>query len=78
MHICIGNQTTIDSGNGLLPGLHKAINWTNAGILLIGPFSYKLKRHFNHSSYIFIQENAFENIICKIVAILSQCVNPVA
>ena len=29
--------TIIGSDNGLLPGWHQAIIWTNAGILLIGP-----------------------------------------
>ena len=29
--------TIIGSDNGLSPGRHKAIIWTNAGILLIGP-----------------------------------------
>ena len=37
MHICVGKQNIIDSGNGLSPGRHQAIIWTNAGILLIGP-----------------------------------------
>ena len=36
-HISIGNLTIIGSDNGLLPGRHQAIIWTNAGILLIGP-----------------------------------------
>ena len=36
-HICISKLTIIDSDNGLLPGRHQAIIWTNAGILLIGP-----------------------------------------
>ena len=34
MYLCIGNLTTIGSGNGLLPGGLQAIIWTNAGILL--------------------------------------------
>ena len=33
MNICM----VIVSDNGLLPGLHQAIIWTNVGILLIGP-----------------------------------------
>ena len=37
MHICISNLTIICSDNGLSPGLHQAIIWNNAGILLIGP-----------------------------------------
>ena len=36
-HVCIGNLTIIDSDNGLSPGQHQAIIWTNAGMLLIGP-----------------------------------------
>ena len=33
----ISKLTIIGSDNGLLPGRHQAIIWTNAGILLIGP-----------------------------------------
>ena len=36
-HICIGNLTIIGSDNGLSPGRHQAIIWTNDGILSIGP-----------------------------------------
>ena len=36
-HICFGNLTIIGSDNGLSPGRRQAINWTNVGILLIGP-----------------------------------------
>ena len=38
-HICVSKLITIGSDNGLSPGRHQAIIWTNAGILLIGPFS---------------------------------------
>ena len=37
-HLCISKLTTIGLDNGLLPGRHQAIIWTNAGILSIGPF----------------------------------------
>ena len=37
MHICVGKTTIIGSDNGLLPGRHQAIIWTNAGIWIIGP-----------------------------------------
>ena len=37
-HICVGNLTIIGPNNGLLPGSCKGIIWTNAGILLIGPW----------------------------------------
>ena len=35
-HICVSNLTIIGSDNGLLPGRHQAIIWTNAEILWIG------------------------------------------
>ena len=35
-HICISKLTIIGSDNGLSPGRHQAIIWTNAGIVLIG------------------------------------------
>ena len=34
-HICISKLTIIGSDNGLAPGRHQAIIWTNAGILLV-------------------------------------------
>ena len=34
-HICVSKLTIIGSDNGLSPGRRQAINWTNAGILLI-------------------------------------------
>ena len=36
-HICISKLTIIGSDNGLSPGWHQAIIWSNAGILLVGP-----------------------------------------
>ena len=77
-HICVSNLTTIGSVNGLSPGRRQVITWTNAGILLMGPLG-TLQWHFNRNCNIFIQENAFESIVCKMTAILSrpQCVNTV-
>ena len=40
-HICVSKQTIIGSDNGLSPGRRQAIIWTNAGILLIGPWGTK-------------------------------------
>ena len=37
LHICVGDLTIIGSDNGLLPGRHQAITWTNVGILLTWP-----------------------------------------
>ena len=56
----------------------QAIIWSNAGILLIGPLgAIKFQWNFNRNSNIFIQENAFENVVCEMASILSrpQCVN---
>ena len=36
-HKCVDNLNILGSDNGLLPGRHQAIIWTNAGILFIGP-----------------------------------------
>ena len=71
-HICVGKPTIIVSDNGLSPGRRQAIIWNNAGILLIGPLGTKLQWNFNPNSYIFIQENALENIVCEMASILSR------
>ena len=42
-HICADKLNIISSDNGLLPGRHQAVIWTNAGILLIAP----LRTNFN-------------------------------
>ena len=36
MHIYVSKLTITDSGNGLSPGWHQAIIWSNGGLLLIG------------------------------------------
>ena len=36
-HICVSKIIIIGSDNGLSPGRHQAIIWSNDGILLIGP-----------------------------------------
>ena len=75
-HICVGKLTTIGSDNGLSPGRRQAIIWTIAGILLFRPLGTKFKWNLNRNSYVFIQENSFENVVCEMAAILSrpQCV----
>ena len=76
-HICVSKLTIIVSDNGLSPDRSQAIIWTNAGILLIGPLGTNFSEILNRNSNIFIQENAFENVVCETAAILSwpQCVN---
>ena len=71
-HICVGKLTIIGSNNGLSPGRCQAIIWTNAGTLFNWTLRNKLQWNFNRNSYIFIQENTFENVIRKMTAILSR------
>ena len=42
MHICVSKLTIIASENGLLPGCHQAITWTNVGMFLM-PLSHCYK-----------------------------------
>ena len=76
-HICISKVTVIGPDIGLSPERRQAILWTNAGILFIGTLGTKIQWNLKQNSYIFILENAFENVICEIAGILSrsQCVN---
>ena len=75
-HICATKLTTIGSDNGLSPGRRQAIIWTSVGILVIGPLGTNFSEIFNRNIHIFIQENAFENVVWEKAAILSrpQCV----
>ena len=70
--ICVSKLTIIGSDNGR----RQAIIWTNAGILLIGPLGTNF-RNIKRNSYIFIQENLFESVVCEMSAMLSrsQCVH---
>ena len=52
MHICFSKLTIIGSDNGLSPGRHQAIIWTNAGIWSIGPLG-------TNSSEILIETDKF-------------------
>ena len=75
MHIWTGNLTIIDSDNGLSPGWRQAIIWTNGRLLLIGPLGTNFSEILIEI-HICTQENAFETVVCEMVAILSrtQCV----
>ena len=75
-HLWVSILTIIGSDNGLLPGwtshyLNQCWNIVNWSL------RNKLQWNFNRNSYISIQENAFESVVCEMVAILSwpQCVN---
>ena len=74
-HIFVKKLTTIGSDNCLSPGRCQAIIWITAGIK---PFETNVSQIFIFFYlYNFIQENAFENVVWKMAAILSrpQCVN---
>ena len=66
----------IDSNSDWSPIRCQPIIWANIGLLWIRLWN-KLLWNFNQKSNIFIQENAFEKVICKKAAIFSgpQCVN---
>ena len=54
----------------LSPARHRAIIWTNTDLLSIGPLEINLSE-ISMETNIFAQDNAFENVICKTVTILS-------
>ena len=71
-HICVNDLTSIGSDNGLSPGRRQAIIRTNAGILLIRPLGTHFSEFLSRNSNIFIQENAFESVVCEKADILSR------
>ena len=78
-YIWVGKLTIIGSDNGLSPERREAVIWTNAGILLIGPLGTNFSEILIAiQTFSFKKINAFENIVCKMVSILSrpQCVKP--
>ena len=56
------------SGNGLSHIRHQSFTLTNVYLTLWSIFQWNFIRNWN----IFIQENAFENVVCKMAAILFQ------
>ena len=56
----------IGSGNGLSPVRRQAIIWNNAGLLSIGPMGTNFSKIRIANLSFFIQENAFENVVCQI------------
>ena len=72
-HICVGHLTIIGSDNGLSPGRRQAIIWSNQCWNIINwTLGNKLQWNFNRNSNIFIQEIAFESVVCEKAAILSR------
>ena len=64
MHICISKLTIIGSHNDLAPTRRQVIvNWTPRN---------KFQWNLNQNPYFLIEENAFETVVWKMSAILSQ------
>ena len=57
------NQAIIASDNGLSPGRCQAIIWSNVDYIVIYTITNKIRWNFDRNSHIFIQENAFENVL---------------
>ena len=76
MHICVSKLNIIASDNGLSPGQHQAIIWTNAGILLIKPSGTNFSEILIRIQIFSFTKNVLENVVCKMAFILcrSQCV----
>ena len=71
-HICVSKLTIIGSDNGLPPGRRQAIIWNNDEILLIQTLGTNLSEILSEIHSNFIQENAFQNVVCKMASILSR------
>ena len=59
---------TIGSSNSLFPAFHLVIKWINADLLSIQ--DHKKYWIWEKNIGIFIKENAFENIVCKMSGML--------
>ena len=56
------NQAVTDSDNGLSLARHRAVVWINIGLFSIGNI---FQRNWNQNTTIFVDENDFENVVCK-------------
>ena len=72
------NKAKISSDYGLSPVRRQAIIIsTNFWLFVNWTLGIKLQRNFNQNTVMLIQASAFENVVCKMAAMLSrlQCVN---
>ena len=68
-HICVSDLTRIGSDNGLSAPSHYQNQCWN---IVNKTLRNKLQWIFSRNSNIFIQENAFESVVCEKMAILSR------
>ena len=73
MHIYVSKLTIMGSDNGLSPDRRQAIIWTNWCWNIVNlNHRNQLQWNIKQNSYIFIQENTFENVVYEMVNILSR------
>ena len=75
-HICVSNLSIIGSDNGLITWSASSSYLNQCWNIVKWTLRNKLKWNLNQNSNIFIEENAFESVVCEMSAILSrpQCV----
>ena len=71
-HIYVSKLNIIGSDNGLSPGWRQAIIFTSAGLLLIQNAGTNFRKILIEIHTFSSRENAFENIVYEIAAILSR------
>ena len=64
------NWIGISPGNGLSPVRRQAITWTSDGLLSIEPLGTNFSEIWMEIQKIYIHENAFKNVVCKMAAIV--------
>ena len=76
-HICVSKLTIIGSDNGLSPGRHQAIIWTNAAILSIRPLGTNFSEILIEIPIFSFKKSNLKMSVRNLAAILSwpQCVN---
>ena len=81
VHICTAKLTIIGSDNGLSPGQHQAIIWTNAAIMmLIESLRIKFSEILIKIQTFPLRKITFQNVVYEMLSISSQpqCVNQVS
>ena len=69
-HICIDKLTIIGSDNGLSPTWTAPSHYLNQCWNIVNwTLGNKIQLNFNWNSNIFIQENAYENVVCEMASI---------
>ena len=67
------NKAKISSDYGLYPARRQAIIIsTNVWLFVNWTLGIKLQRNFNQNTVMLIQASAFENVVCKMAAMLSR------